>query len=367
MGSIWGQTLKISLFGESHGRGIGVVLDNLPPGEPLDEAAIRGQLDRRRPGREIWSTPRSEFDVPEILSGFWQGRTTGTPLAAIIRNKDTRSEDYRNLETIPRPGHADLTGLMRYDGAGDPRGGGHFSGRITAPLTFAGAVCAQILARRGVAICAHIAEIAGIPDRQPDPAAPDLPALQKVRDKLFPVLDDAAGEAMKAAIEAARMDTDSVGGVIQVIVTGFPAGIGDPMFGGLEPQLASILMAIPAVKGVEFGDGFAAARRRGSQNNDSPAFVDQDGQKQIRLRTNHGGGADGGISNGMPLCIRIAVKPTASIGREQDSIDLTREENTRLVVRGRHDPCIVPRALPVAESAVAVCLLDRYLTSGHFK
>lgn len=361
MGSVWGKRLKISLFGESHGAGIGVVIDGLPPGEPVDLDLLRAYTERRAPGRTPWSTKRTEQDVPDILSGLYQGKTTGTPLAMVMRNADTRSGDYADLQVKPRPGHADLTGRMRYKDSQDPRGGGHFSGRLTAPLTFAGGLAEQILNRRHVTVAAHIYAIGGIRDQSVDPAQPDLKALVALRGKRFPVLDDACGEQMIAAVEAARKDGDSLGGIVECLAVGFPAGIGDPMFDGIEPRMASLLYGIPAVKGVEFGAGFAVAEHTGSQNNDAPQFVGAGAARSIRLRTNHGGGIDGGISNGMPIVVRTAFKPTPSIGRSQPTVNLETMENDTLRIKGRHDPCIVPRALPVVEAAVALALLDQLL------
>lgn len=366
MSSFWGQYLHLSLFGESHGDGIGAVLDNLPPGQLIDTDEVKAFMRRRAPGQTPWSTARKESDLPQILSGLYRDHTTGTPLSAVIRNQDTHSQDYSNLELIPRPGHADLTGSVRYRGANDPRGGGHFSGRITAPLCFAGAVCKQILARQGIGITGHVKEIAGIQDREIDLARPPVTELRTVAGKAFPVLDDARGQEMIDAVEAARMAQDSVGGIVELVIWGLPAGIGDPMFGGLEPRLASFLYAIPAVKALTFGSGFDAMRRRGSENNDSPQFLGEGDTLHIRNKTNHGGGIDGGISNGMPVILQVGIKPTSSVSLPQDSIDLSTGENTRLVVKGRHDPCIVPRALPVCEAGAAIVLLDSLLTSGLF-
>lgn len=361
MGSTWGNHLKISLFGESHGPGIGVVIDGLPSGCPIDPDALQAFMDRRAPGRAPWSTPRQETDQAEILSGFYAGKTTGTPLAALIRNRDAHSADYSRHSRLPRPGHADLTGMMRYQGAGDPRGGGHFSGRLTAPLTFAGAVADQILSARGIRIAAHIASVGGIQDAPFDPVSPDAEQMQRLRQQRFPVLDASRGQAMIEAVEAARRALNSVGGTVEVMAVGYPAGLGDPMFGGLEPRLASLYFGIPAVKGVEFGAGFAVAERHGSTNNDSPV-VTGGPDRRIRMRTNHAGGCDGGISTGMPVIARLAFKPTPSIARPQDTVDLGQLTNETLEIKGRHDPCIVPRAVPVAEAATALVLLDVLLS-----
>lgn len=354
MGSIWGEHLKISLFGESHGPGIGVVLDGLPSGIAIDRERIQTFLARRAPGRSSLATARSEADVPEILSGLYQDRTTGTPLAAVIRNTDTRSADYSELLEKPRPGHADLTGSIRYGGAQDPRGGGHFSGRLTAPLTFAGAVAAQILESRGIRVAAHLYEVAGIRDLPFDAVTMDPEQLDRLQGRTFPVLNADLEAPMSEAILAAKRDLDSVGGIVECLVRGLPAGLGDPMFGGVEPRLASLMFAIPAVKGVEFGRGFAAARLKGSEHNDSPQF----NGGQLRMRSNNSGGADGGITTGMPLLFRVAFKPTASIAREQDTVNLRTHTNERLVIHGRHDPSIVVRAVPVVEAAAALAALD---------
>lgn len=351
MSSIWGNKIRVSLFGESHGPAIGVVIDGLPPGIELNIGAIAAHMQRRAPGNHPWSTTRKEADQPEILSGVYNGKTCGTPLAAIIRNTDTHSSDYSEFSTTPRPGHADLTGSLRYNGANDPRGGGHFSGRITAPLTFAGAVCMQILQTRGITISGRIFEIAGIRDaEQPDPRSPF-----HITNYAFPVIDNTRGDLMKTEIANALAEKDSVGGVVEALATGFPAGIGNPFFDRVESRLASIMMALPASKGVEFGRGFDVARSRGSQNNDA-IYTDQAGR--IDRRSNHAGGMEGGISNGLPIILRVAFKPTPSIAKAQETVNLKTQQTNVLEARGRHDPCIVPRAVPVVESAMAIALLD---------
>jgi chorismate synthase len=360
MSSIWGKNLQISLFGESHGPAIGVVIDGLPPGFAIDEAVIEAFARRRAPGRTPWSTARKEADSAEILSGLYCGRTSGAPLCAIIRNTDTRSSDYAELKLKPRPGHADLTAEYRYRGHQDPRGSGHFSGRLTAPLAFAGAVCSQILAAKGVTAAAHIAEIAGIADLKFNPLTLDSGQLDDLAARDFPVLDSAAGSKMVEAVLAAAEAGDSVGGIVEGIIYGLPAGLGDPMFAGIESRLAGLLYGIPAVKGVEFGAGFAATRMRGSQHNDVPCMKDG----AIDFRSNHCGGILGGISNGMPVVFRVAVKPTASIAKTQRTINLATRQDDELAVRGRHDPCIVPRVTPVIEAAAAVFALDLLLDEG---
>lgn len=354
MSSTYGDTLKMSIFGQSHGAAIGMTLDGIPAGLPVDPDALQQFLNRRAPGQNDYSTPRKEEDAPEFLSGILDGFTCGAPIAAIIRNKNTRSGDYSNLKDCPRPGHADYTAQIKYGGYQDVAGGGHFSGRLTAPLCIAGGLCKQWLELRGIRVGAHIAAIAGINDTPFDPLNPQLDSVYTI----FPVLNLEKGEQMKAAISQARAEGDSVGGVIECAVTGLPAGLGDPMFGGAEGKLAQILYGIPAVKGVEFGIGFAVAERKGSENNDAFAVT----ESGIHTATNNCGGILGGITNGMPLILRAAFKPTPSISTPQQSISLSRMENETLIVKGRHDPCIVPRAVPVVEAAAAIAIFDMLLS-----
>ena len=356
MSSTYGDNLKLSIFGQSHGAAIGMTLDGIPAGLPVDEAALSAFLKRRAPGQNAYSTPRKESDAPEFLSGLLEGFTCGAPIAAAIRNTNTRSGDYSNLIDCPRPGHADYTAQIKYGGYQDAAGGGHFSGRLTAPLCIAGGLCKQWLEHMGISVSAHIAAIAGIEDPPFDPIAPEI---HKV-DAVFPVLDSQKGTAMKQAIEDARLCGDSVGGIIECAVTGLPAGLGAPMFGGVEGKLAQILYGIPAVKGVEFGAGFALAGLRGSESND--AFRIQDGS--VVTKTNRCGGILGGITNGMPLLFRTAIKPTPSISRPQESVSLSKMENRTLEVKGRHDPCIVPRAVPVVEAAASIALCDLLIGEG---
>ena len=362
MTSSYGTTLRLSLFGESHGPAVGCVLDAPPPGLPVDLGALARHMARRAPGRGgPWSTARTEADAPEILSGVFEGRTTGTPLAALIRNADTRSQDYAALARTPRPGHADLTGRLRYAGANDPRGGGHFSARVTAALCFAGALALQWLAEHGVSVRARVAEIGGVADPTPtNPLAP-FPDLS---DKPLPALSDAAAAAMVAAIEAARADGDSVGGIVEVRAAGLPAGLGAPFFDRVETRLGAMLLSLPAVRGIEFGDGFACARRRGSENNDRPTPSPDGDPLHAGRATNRAGGAEGGITTGLPVVARLAFKPTPSIPREQTTVDLATNEPAPLRVPGRHDPCVVPRAVPLVESAAAFALLDLWLSSS---
>ena len=370
MGSTIGNRVRLSIFGESHGGAIGCVLDGLPAGEALDWGEIRIQMARRAPGRDKTSTPRQESDAPELLSGTLGSpeegtlRTTGAPLAMLIRNGNTRSGDYAELARLPRPGHADYPGFVRYQGYNDGRGGGHFSGRLTAPLVFAGAVCKQILRRRGVHVGGHILEIAGVADRRFDPVSVNAGTLEGLSSRPFSLLDPAVEVPMREKVEAARMDCDSVGGIVEVAATGLPAGLGSPMFDGVENRLAALLFGVPAVKGVEFGDGFGFAQLRGSQANDPYAY-DADGR--VTASSNHNGGLLGGITDGMPLILRAVVKPTSSIGRTQRTVDLVSGRDAELTVHGRHDPCIVPRALPVIEAAVALGLLDLWETEGGTK
>ena len=360
MSSEFGNILRVSVFGQSHGKAVGVVVDGLPAGEAIDLEELQRFLDRRRPGTGPLSTARKETDVPEFLSGLEGGKTCGAPLCAVIKNADQHSKDYGELADKPRPGHADFTAWAKWGGHADMRGGGHFSGRLTAPLCVAGGIAKQILARRGIFVGAHLASVAGICDR-PFPLHPTAALFEEVAAKPFPVLDEAAGERMRAAILEAKNDLDSVGGVVECAAAGLPAGLGEPMFGGVENRLAAALFGIPAVKGVEFGEGFRAAELRGSENNDP--FTVEDGE--IRAERNRAGGILGGITTGMPLVLRAAVKPTPSIGRPQKTVRLSAMEASELTVHGRHDPCVAHRAVPVAEAVTAAVLLDMLLEGNH--
>jgi len=355
MGSYFGKNIRISVFGQSHSEGIGIVIDGFPAGFSIDRDALNRFMERRAPGRNEYSTKRKEADHAEFLSGVINDVTCGAPICAVISNTDTRSKDYNNILDIPRPAHADYTAQCKFNGFQDVRGGGHFSGRLTAPLCIAGAICMQYLAAKGIHIGAHISSIAGINDTPFHPLGEPLTILDRVKAADFPVLDPLAGDAMRAAISAAAADADSVGGTIECIVTGLPAGIGDPMFNGLENLIASAIFAVPAIKGIEFGNGFSSAQLRGSENND-PYYYAEDGS--VQTTTNNHGGILGGISSGMPLLFRVAVKPTPSIGKEQQSISLSGHEGAPLVVHGRHDPCIVPRAVPCIEAVTAIVLAD---------
>lgn len=355
MSSVYGEFLKLSIFGQSHSPAIGMVLDGIPAGLPVDEQALAAFLRRRAPGRNAQSTPRREADAVQFLGGVLDGYTCGAPIAAVIANTNTRPADYAALRDCPRPGHADFTAQVKYGGFQDTAGGGHFSGRLTAPLCAAGGLCMQWLAEKHIRIAARILRIAGCAqqDAPLDPTAPDLDAIGPD----FPTADPQAGLEMRRAIDAARAAGDSAGGVIECFVTGLPAGIGEPMFGGVESRIAQIVYAIPAVKGLEFGLGFAAADCRGSGCND-PFYMDGN---TVRTRTNHAGGILGGITDAMPLQFRVAVKPTPSIARPQQSVSLSRQADQTLEIHGRHDPCIVPRAVPVVEAAAAVALYDLIL------
>lgn len=354
MSSTYGEKIKISVFGESHGGGIGVVIDGLPAGEAIDFDAVLAQMARRAPGRDKTATPRKESDTPRVLSGMLGNVLTGAPLCAVIENTNTRSQDYGNLLTKPRPGHSDYTAYVKYHGANDIRGGGHFSGRITAPLVFAGAVCRQLLERRGIQIAAHIQSVGSIHDKPFDPVAVPSALIKRLSASFFALIDESAEGPVRAEIEAARLAQDSVGGMIECAVTGLPAGVGEPMFDGLESAIAKAVFGVPAVKGIEFGAGFALAAMRGSRAND--AFCYQNGH--VVTETNHCGGILGGIANGMPLIFRCAVKPTPSIAQPQKTVDLQTGENTVLTIHGRHDPCIVPRAVPVIEAVTALAIIN---------
>lgn len=357
MSSEFGTILRVGIFGESHGRAVGVTMQGLPAGETVDLLELEAFLERRRPGKNALSTARVEPDKPVFLSGLLEGKTTGSPLTAIIENLDARSRDYAELFDKPRPGHADYTAYVKWGGKADLRGGGHFSGRLTAPLCIAGGIAKQILARRNIFIGAHLFSVAGIAD-EPFPLLPTETLFDSLAQKEFPALDDARGCSMQEAILAASQEGDSVGGVVECAAIGLPAGLGGPMFDGVESRLSAALFGIPAVKGVEFGAGFRAAAMRGSENND-PFRIGDDGT--ITTETNYAGGILGGITSGQPVVVRLAVKPTPSIARPQRTVSLSKHENAELSVKGRHDPCVAHRAVPVAEAVTALVLLDMIL------
>lgn len=363
MSSIWNNRISVSIFGESHGPAIGVIIDNLPSGEYIDSEELARFMARRAPKKDGTTTSRSEKDMPQIISGMLHERTTGTPLCAFIQNTDTHSGDYSNISRLARPGHADYTGALRYKGFNDVRGGGHFSGRLTAPLCFAGAVCGQILERRGIYTGAHILSIHNIKDAAFDNVKVNREDILKVRYKEFPVINDRKGQLMKSDIQKARMGCESLGGVIECVSVNVPAGIGSPIFEGLENSIAQLVFGIPAVKGIEFGAGFDAAKMVGSQNNDD-FYVDEKGH--VLTKTNNHGGILGGISSGMPITLKVAIKPTPSIAQPQETIDMKSLSNEVLEIKGRHDPCIVPRAVPCVESAVNIALLSHMIDYPNF-
>ena len=363
MSSLFNNRISISIFGESHGPAIGVVMDNLPPGEYIDVEELGRFIARRAPKKDGTTTSRSEKDLPQIMSGVYNNKTTGTPLCAFIQNTDTHSQDYSNISKLARHGHADYTGTIRYKGFNDIRGGGHFSGRLTAPLVFAGAVCGQILERRGIYTGAHIAEIHGIQDDKFDRTNVTKEDILDVRYKKFPVINDEQGQKMFDDIQAARMGCESLGGIIECACVNVPAGIGSPIFDGLENTLAQLIFGIPAVKGLEFGAGFLTAKMVGSQNNDE-FYIDERGH--VKTKSNNHGGILGGISSGMPITLNVAIKPTPSIAKPQETIDYSNMKNDVLSIKGRHDPCIVPRAVPCVEAAVNIGILSHMLDYPNF-
>ncbi len=347
----FGNNIKITIFGQSHSEAIGVVIDGLPAGFKIDTEKVASFMKRRAPGQNDLSTPRKEADEVKIISGVVENVTCGAPLCAIIENTNTRSGDYDKLKFIPRPAHSDFAAWVKHEGFNDIRGGGNFSGRMTAPLCFAGAVCMQILKEKGIKIGAHISSIGKIKDEKFNPVAVDF---GNVQTKSFPVIDDNKGEMMRKAIYDAKENGDSVGGTIECAIIGMPAGIGDPIFDGIENRISSAVFGIPAIKGIEFGSGFEGSELFGSENNDD--FICENGE--IHTATNNHGGILGGISSGMPIVFRVAVKPTPSIAKKQQSVNVESLEKEELVIGGRHDPCIVPRALPCIEAAAAVVIAD---------
>lgn len=357
---MWGNLLKISIFGGSHTEAIGAVIDGLPAGETIDFDKVMVQMARRAPGNDKTATTRKEADVPQVVCGISdEGILSGDPVCALIHNTSQRSKDYSGLKINPRPGHADFTAYMKYKGCNDVRGGGHFSGRLTAPLVFAGALCRQVLERHGIVIGAHVYAIGKVKDdsfgTKIDPAV-----LNRLSDTYFPALSERAKEEMYDAVEQARLNCDSIGGIVECAVTGLPVGLGSPMFDGVENVISSIVFGIPAVKGIEFGSGFAGTEMRGSENNDAFYY---DGET-VKTRTNNSGGILGGITNGMPLVFRTAMKPTPSIATQQQTVNLQEKQDSQLAITGRHDPCIVPRAVPAVEAAAAVAVTELLLKNG---
>ncbi len=352
--STFGKNIKVSVFGESHGEAIGAVIDGVPAGFEIDMDKVLVQMARRAPGKDKTATPRLEKDFPRVMSGILNGVTTGAPIACVIENTNTKSADYSNLLENPRPGHSDYTAFVKYGGNNDIRGGGHFSGRLTAPIVFAGAVLRQILEKKGIKIAAHISSIGNVYDSRFDGAEISDELIDTLNNSAFSLVDGSVEEKMRETVESARKDGDSVGGTIECAVVGMPIGVGGPLFSGIEGEISKAVFGIPAVKGIEFGAGFDSAHRRGSENND--AFEYKEGK--VVTKTNNCGGILGGISNGMPIIFRAAIKPTPSISKQQETVNLKTKENTTLSVKGRHDPCIVPRAVPVIEAAAAIAIFD---------
>lgn len=354
MSSVIGDKIKLSIFGESHGEAIGCVIDGLPAGIKIDMNAVYKDMQRRAPGKDKTATPRLEKDIPHILSGMLDNVTTGAPLGMVIENTNTKSGDYSNLLTVPRPGHSDYPAYVKYGGNNDIRGGGHFSGRLTAPLVFAGSVAKQILSQMGVTIGAHIKQIGSVCDAVSDLNKTDKSLLDTLSSSTFSLIDETKEQAMRDEIEKARLSLDSIGGIIECFAVGLPVGLGGNMFDTVEGKLASILFGVPAVKGVEFGIGFGFADKRASEVNDQ--YEIKNGR--VATLSNNNGGVLGGMTDGAPLSVSVAIKPTPSIAKKQKSVNLLTMENAELEIHGRHDPCIVVRAVPVIECAVALGLLD---------
>ena len=357
MKNLYGTNIKLNIYGGSHDEKIGMTLSGIPAGHVIDFDELNAFMARRAPGKDPYSTKRKESDTPVFLSGFDGNVTNGDVIEAVIYNQNQRPGDYSSLRDTPRPSHADFAAIKKYGDSVDLRGGGHFSGRLTAPMCIAGGICLQILQEQNIYVSAHISSIGDISDDSFDAVALSKEDMISLRKNDFPVINEGHGQLMKEAIEAARLDADSIGGVVECAAIGLPVGLGEHIFLGMEGRISSIVFSIPAVKGIEFGLGFGSSKLRGSQNNDP--FV-TDG-KAVYTKTNNSGGIQGGMTNGMPLIFRAAVKPTPSIGLEQDSVSLSKMENVKMTVSGRHDPCIVPRAVPVFEAALAIALLDATL------
>lgn len=357
MSSQMGNSLRFSLFGESHGAGVGVLIEGLPAGVCLDQEVIAAFLKRRSPGQRSGTSARVEADAYLLQSGVYQGVTTGAPLVAFFPNNDVRSQDYEAYKRTPRPSHADYPTFLRFDGFSDLRGGGHFSARLTAPWCFAGALALQILAEKGIVIGSHIAQVGSLKDEGFDPVAVSAEQLRKLSQAALPLIQEEIRQPIVDAVSQAAAEGDSLGGMIEAAAVGFPGGLGNPIFENLESRLSYALFAIPGVRGVEFGCGFQAALMRGSEHNDAWVFQ----ENQVKTKTNHHGGILGGISTGMPIIVRVAFKPTASIAKEQETVDLQEHKAATLQITGRHDPCITLRAAPVVEAAMALVLLDVWL------
>ena len=364
MAANFGKNYKISLFGESHGVALGINIDGIPAGTKLDLEFIKEEMKRRAPGKSKLTTSRKEKDEFEILSGYFNGVTTGTPLAMIIRNEDQKSKDYSEFRKKPRPGHADWSGMNRYDGYNDIRGSGHFSGRITASIVFAGAIAKQILQRQGILIGAHIKSLKDIKDRNFEEKDINIERINKLRKMILPTLSENVAIEMEKAIMKAREEENSLGGIVEIMVKGVEAGVGDPFFESIESEISRMMFSIPSVKGLEFGAGFDITRMTGYEANDEMYF-DEDGK--IKSYTNNNGGIIGGITTGMPINFSVAIKPTASISKIQKTVDLENKKNDILQVKGRHDPVIVPRAIVVLEAATAIVILDTILEAKKYK
>lgn len=354
MSGTWGNNIKYTIFGESHGEGIGIVIDNLPAGVTLNISYMKQEMQRRRPGNTLTATTRNEQDEFDIISGIFEGKTTGTPLCAFIKNTDHQSKDYSKTKDLIRPGHADFTGFIKYKGFNDYRGGGHFSGRLTAAIVFAGAIAKQLLAMSNISIISHIYKIGTICDLTLSNVDFNKEDLSHLSTASFPTIDRAMETVMQNKILDAKSKGDSIGGIVETAILNLHAGIGSPFFDSLESTISHLIFSIPGVKGIEFGDGFALAEMKGSDANDE-FYVDNN---NIRTLTNHCGGILGGISTGMPLIFRAAFKPTPSISMEQKTVNIKTLENDLIQIEGRHDPCIVPRAVPVVEATAAMAILD---------
>lgn len=361
MSSIWGKNFKISVFGESHSEAIGVTIDGLPSGILVDLDEIDFEMKRRAPGNDKFSTPRKEADKPKILCGLFNGKTTGTPLCAIIENTNIKSKDYDEIKNLMRPSHSDYTGHIRYNGFNDYRGGGHFSGRLTAPIVFAGSIAKQILKTKGIFIGSHIASVKNVNDDLFDSVNLQKELLDSLLKKPFPTISDAACEKMQNEIMLAKENKNSVGGVVECGVIGIKAGVGSPIFCSVESVISSFLFSVPAVKGVEFGAGFSFSKMIGLDANDE-FYIDNG---VVKTKTNNSGGINGGITNGMPITLKVAIRPTPSISAIQNTVNINTLENTTLEIKGRHDPCIVQRAVPVIESGVAIAIVDLMLEGGE--
>lgn len=356
MGGVWGNKIKLSIFGESHGEGLGIVIDGIEPGIKVDIKNIEKEMERRAPGRNSLSTQRKEGDKPEILSGIFNGFTTGAPISMIIRNNDKRSKDYSKIKDLARPGHADFPGYIKYNGFNDYRGGGHFSGRITAPLVFAGALAKEILKEKGIFIGSHIKQVGKVKDASFDFLNLTKEDLKEILNKELPLIDTKKIEEVKEEINFYRMDGNSIGGIVECAILGLNPGIGNPFFDSLESTIAHLAFSVPSVKGIEFGAGFEFANMSGEEANDE-YFIEKG---EIKTYSNNNGGITGGISNGMPVIFRVVIKPTPSISKAQRSVNIKTMKEEIIKVTGRHDPCIVQRVLVVIEAIAALAILDSF-------